>query len=333
MLLLGLAILLLAGAVLVHFAVDPAGLVVVRNALLAQPADRAAFEWTPESLPADFKQARGPMPASLAPIAAQVIGGRGADSLFAKALAIAAHLREFSGDGEGIHSDTEDAYWKIRRQNTGYCADYTQVFTGLAYAAQISTREWAISWKEWGKGHAFNEIYDPALKKWILIDSFNSLYMVDAQTRSPLSTLDVYDRLTASTENPNIEVVPIVPGQFQFKNGAMALDYYRAGINELSLWWGADVFSLDSSVLVRWSAKVSHVLEPIVAVLVGAQPRLKLLATERNASDVKELSQIKTQFLLAIVATLLGLVLIAMGLSLWARDRRRARLSMRARVA
>ena len=324
----GLVLIAIAAGVFLRFAASSSGLVVVRNALLAETAVRSEFEWTPNRIPEDFRLYHGAVPDELNPAIVQILGAvTGADN-FDKALAIAGHLRESRGDGEGIHADTVTAYLAIRNQHTGYCADFTQVFTGLAYGARVPVREWAISWRDWGKGHSFNEIFEPRLDKWILIDSFNSLYMVDAATHTPLSTLEVYDRLRRAGD-PQIEVVPIVKRNYQFSSAQEALDYYREGVNELSLWWGNDVFSLDENPLPKFAGKISRLLEPIASVLMGERPPLKLLVNRRNSSDSKQLANVRLQFFLAVGAMSLGFFLAIAGLVMRKRSHDQAMRSRR----
>src|SRR3546814_14332335 len=78
-------------------------------------------------------------------------------------------------------------------------------------------------------GHAFNEIWDPALQKWVFIDSFVSFYVVDRASGVPLSALEFRAALLEEPDAEAIEVMQTVPERFPFKSVERALDWYRRG--------------------------------------------------------------------------------------------------------
>lgn len=48
-----------------------------------------------------------------------------------------------------------------------------------------------------GEGHAFNEIYDHRLAKWVVIHSFFSFHLTVRASGEPLSSLELRERLAA----------------------------------------------------------------------------------------------------------------------------------------
>src|SRR3546814_14131094 len=87
-----------------------------------------------------------------------------------------------------FQSNTRETYEKIVGGEGGYCSDYTQSFNALALAAGLDVREWGFAWADMANGHAFNEIWDPTLQKWVFIDSFVSFYVIDRASGIPLSS-------------------------------------------------------------------------------------------------------------------------------------------------
>ena len=85
-------------------------------------------------------------------------------------------------------------FLQIREQGKGYCADYSQVFTALALSTGIPVREWGLGFEGFGRGHAFNEVYDSEQRKWVFIDSYHSLYVIDRGSHNPLSTIEFHNQ-------------------------------------------------------------------------------------------------------------------------------------------
>ena len=157
--------------------------------------------------------------------------------------------------GNAIQSDTRETFRRITENNEGYCSDFTQVFNGLALAAHLPVREWGLSFDGFsGDGHAFSEIYDPALNKWVFLDTFNSFYVVDPVTQIPLSVLEFREQLESNPTALVGAVRFIDEGAFGMKDAATAIDYYRRGTAQFFLWFGNDVFHYDQNPLVSFSS-------------------------------------------------------------------------------
>lgn len=286
--------------------------VKVRNALVAHVGQPADFTWTPDAVPATFLTNRGPVPARFERTATLLSATNGDVPLMGLelALSISSHLMSAPMRvGGPVQSSVEVAYEAITRRGGGYCADFTQVFAGIAVAAGLPVRTWSISFEGFGAGHAFSEVFDERLGKWVLVDSFHSLYFVDPATREPLSVLEVHDRLLAfGGSAAPMEIQRIVPDRFPFRSEAMALDYYRRGMTQLALSWGTNVFDYDRSRPVRWSAAVSRHLERLVAILVGQYPEMRIYPRGVSLRDVDQLTRTRNRFLLATGALTLALL-------------------------
>jgi len=299
--------------------------VTIRNALVARMGVSTEFEWTPSETPPSFLVDRGPVPPEFAQVAARVAST--ADDVpaegFELAQAVARHLMSAPRRvGGPVQSGVGVAYAAITRQGRGYCADFTQVFTAISTAVGLPVRTWAISFESFGAGHTFNEVFDNGMRKWVLIDSFHSLYFVDAATHEPLSVIEVHDRLLALDGLPeSVLIRRIGDGRFPFRSDAMALDYYRRGMPQLALSWGSNVFDYERSMPIQASARVSRHLERLVAILLGTYPKLLIYPEGVSERDVATLFRARDRFLLASAA--LGLALLTFGWQLVALIRRR----------
>lgn len=310
LILITVILLTTSSAWLLYMVSSPEQAARVRNALISSAGERSDFEWSADEVPGSYLLERREAPEQFKRIARDLFEGRNQyQGGFQRALLIAEHLDENSGRGTPIQSSTEEAYNTIIKKGTGYCADYTQVFIGIALAADIPVREWGMSFKDFGAGHAVNEIYDSELGKWIFIDSFNSFYLRDRSTGKPLSVLELYDHLhaDAGSEDADIEVIPIKTDKFRFKSPEAALKYLGQGKDQLFLWWGNNVFSYDRHPLVRIVAGVSRSLEQSVAILAGIQPGIRILRTASNSAAIDELKWIRLSVWSALIVLVLSI--------------------------
>jgi hypothetical protein len=299
--------------------------VKIRNGLVASVGAPADFEWTPQSLPPSFRANQAQPSEQYRQAVAQLAKVDADPPKRGKelALAISRHLSGEPGKRAGgpIQSSLEAAYTGITRNRRGYCADFTQVFTGLAIAAGLPVRTWSISFETFGAGHAFNEIYDADLAKWVLIDPFHSLYFIDPTSLEPLSVIEVHDRLLAlNGESRPIAIQRITDGRLPFRSEELAIEYYRRGMSQLALAWGNNVFDYDQSPPVRWSAAVSRHLERAVAILIGKYPSIRIYPKGVSQRDVDGLFRARDRFVLAMSAFLVACgVFGAMLLATWRR--------------
>lgn len=299
----------LAGAVLVGalgylgFALDSGeALTRLRNSLVAVTGTPADFDWAPPGGPPGFRLESAPAPDEFRR-AAGGLGGPGTDDVVL-AVAMVEHLRARPKRRGPIKASTLEAYREIRATGRGYCADYTQVFNGLAYAADLPVREWGMSFGAFaGVGHAFSEVYSRELGKWVFVDPINGFIARDRDAGVPLSVVEFRARLAADAAT--IEVLP-VGDAFLFDSEQAVFDYYRQGLEEFYLWFGNDVFSYDAHPAVQFAGRFGRPVEQLAAILLGIHPRMHILPTADNGPAIQALQRFKywigAALLLAIAA-------------------------------
>ena len=289
--------------------------VKVRNSLVAQVGEPADFDWAPEETPPGFLGDSGRPHEAYRAIRGSLLalGREDATPGLDGALAISEHLmKNPERRGGPIQRDTVTTYREIIDKGRGYCADFTQVFNAIAITAGLPVREWSIAFDAFGSGHAFNEIYDSQRGKWILVDSFHSLYFVDSASEEPLSVLGVHDRLLSLGTSDGVEIRRIGDGRIPFRSDDLALDYYRRGMSQLALLWGNNVFDYERQPLVRFAARFGRSAEQAMAILAGVYPEVVIYPTGVSQRDVDALFRKRQHFFLA-----LGAVAVSGLLMLW----------------
>jgi hypothetical protein len=299
--------------------------VKIRNGLVAELAQPEDFTWTPGTTPATFKQNQLPPSASYRAAAQAIVSESPGPAPQGLSLAIAMSRHLMSAPkrvGGPIQSSLDDTYRRITQKGQGYCADFTRVFSGLAVAAGLPVRTWSISFESFGAGHSFNEIYDAALGKWVMVDPFHSIYFVDQETGTPLSVLELHDRIVLSGAG-GVSIRPIVAGAMPFASDALALDYYRRGFKQLALVWGNNVFDYDESAAIRTAARASRHVERAVAIGTGMYPELMIYPEGRSNRDVDALFRVRDRFVISSVLVVLSvLVFGALLFRTWCPPRR-----------
>jgi len=283
-------------------------LVRLRNSLGARIGEVSDFTWPPDDPPAGFLTAREPAPGRLVAAASSVSTRLENDDPGALAVGVALSqdlMRAPKRVDGPVHARSDETYRAIVEQGRGYCGDFVKAFTALALASGIPVRQWGFAFDAFGSGHTFNEVYDSKLRKWVMLDSFHSLYFVDPASRLPLSTLEVHDRLLAIGESPqDIEIVRVVPERVPFRTDELALDYYRRGMPQLWLVWGSNVFDYESSFAGRVEARVHRSVGQLVGMLTDRYPAIRVYPVGLSRRDFRALMETRREFLLA--ATFLG---------------------------
>jgi len=287
-----------------------------RNALLAKAGSASDFNWTPANVPADFAQEHAPVPTALAQwrsltpdgdVLTRVLGIARAlprygpsieqeqglappleqedsardGTALPRALSIARTLSSKPRLGGQIAASTLVTLSKIESTGTGYCADYTKVFSALAYAAGIPVRQWSFSFDGFGGwGHTFNEFWDAEEQRWLMIDVFEGFYPRDTKAGAPLSALEFRERLLTSPAS--IQWERIAPPVFGFKDDATALQYFQRGANEWYLSWGNITLGYDEQPLVVFASHFGRLPEQVAAVLTGVQPGIRVMLHDGN---------------------------------------------------
>jgi hypothetical protein len=272
----------------------------LRNALLLDVASRADTEWTPDAVPISFKAER--LPASTRFRA--IVSALGVDRMegdWSKAVALADHLTRNSKDLGAIQSDLTTAYGEITQNGKGYCADYTQVYLGLAHAAGLFAREWAFSFDGFGGyGHTLIEVFDRRRGRWLWLDVYNNVHAIDPRTGEPLSALEF--RSYASGAREYVVIQRNGPGRLGYKYPEKLIEYYRRGADEWYLWAGNAVFTYESSLLVRAGAIVARPAEQLLAILAGVHPRIRAIVSDRNAGKLEKMAQLRNTLRVVLVS-------------------------------
>lgn len=301
----------------------------IRNAMVAELGEPAETNWTPSAVPANFRWESRPAPAFFTTIVGAVLPEEARqESTLAKAVRLARHLRETAHHGAPIQASTRETYEKIVAGKGGYCSDYTQAFNALALAAGLKVREWGFTWEDMANGHAFNEIWEPDLQKWVFIDAFTSFYVADAATGLPMSALEFRSALLAEPGAGEPRVVPIVAERFGFKSAEKALEWYRRGIPQMFLLLGNSVFSYDENPIIRLTEPLPRSVEMMTAILLGQHPRF-LFVPSTSRPDVKnKVVRLHWQLTWVLVKLAASLVLgIGLLIYLWRLMRARMRVT------
>ena len=301
------AFVVVLGAVLAYAVRPPFENTRMRNSLVARLGTPQDFEWTPAHLPQGFILDTGTIPAPFVQAAQKAhAASRPEDPSWSTALALGRHLASGPGRGSGIKKSTLAAYRIIMARKAGYCADFTQVFNGLSRAAGLAVREWGMSFDGFGgNGHAFNEIYDSTLGKWVFIDSYMSFYVEDPVTNIPLSAMEFRERLRNGRDTDQLRIVPIDRKRFAFRSAAQAIAYYGKGADQMYLWFGNNVFSYDQQPLVAFLGRYSRALEQATAIILGVHPSMMIIPSRTNASMVNWLFKKRDLFFAGTVLFLL----------------------------
>ena len=306
---------------LLQEATDPREAVRLRNSLLASAGVPQDFSWTPTTTPASFLVNRDPPPESIVLAVRQIVT---ATDGWSQGIQIATHLGQVSPRGGAIQSSTAETYRAMRTTGGGYCADYTQVFIGLATAAGLPVREWGLAFDGFGgDGHAIVEIYDGSRAQWLMLDPFNSFYPADVATGAPMSVLEFRARLATPEPLATTRIVRIVPAAFGFRDDANLVAYFQQGVDQFYLWWGSNVFSYERQPLVAVAGRVSRSAEQLAGIVTGVHPGIRIYPTPGNRLLIAQLDGTRTHTLLYSAAILvLGVLLCGQGWLLLRRHRR-----------
>lgn len=304
---IGCLLLLLAFVLSMSF--PPSEATRLRNALVLQVAAAQDLQWTPEAIPASFRVEH------LAPSASyqKIVDELGIHQLpndWDKAVRLADHLTRHARDRGPIQAGLDETYVGIVRDGRGYCADFTEVYLGLVYAAGLFAREWAFSSDGFGgKGHAFIEVYDNQRKRWLFIDVYNNVHAVHAETREPVSATEFRDFVLGA--GPALDVQRNGPGRLGYKYTDKLLEFYRSGASQWYLWGGNAVFTYDAHPLVRIAGLAGPAAEQAVAIVAGVHPHILAPRTEVNGEQIDRMLQLRIVLIGVFCAgLLLGVVLV-----------------------
>lgn len=315
-----LAIAVSVGSLLPYLA-DPAELVRLRNALLIEDKP-TVIDWSPETVPRDFKlQSSPPADFFMDVVAALELDPQASN--WERALVLAGHLLEDRTDqvGGAIQSSLEDTYRIIRGTGRGYCGDYADVFAAMALTAGIPVRLWAFSFDGFGgSGHVFNEVWDEQEGRWKAIDPFHNYYFTGTDGQV-LSAMDFRSLMMIDPLLPGfLAIEPRAKAVFSEESRARA--FYVDGLAEWYLWWGNNVFEYDHALLVRLLAPLHRAAEQLGGFIQGYHPRIRVLPVARELVAYERMLSLRVQVMLAFWISLAsGAVLLLLVMQGW-RQRR-----------
>jgi len=131
-------------------------------------------------------------------------------STLVKVIKIAEHFNNFFKKGRGLGLASDDSYIAMRYKQGGVCSDFAQVFINFCIINDIKIREWGIKGSTKGTrgGHSFNEFWSEELKKWILIDVYNGIFIINKSSRELLSVSQLVDYISGfNTYNLDFELM------------------------------------------------------------------------------------------------------------------------------
>lgn len=323
---LSLAVLFLSILSLAPYMTSSTELVRMRNALVLIEERGHGFDWTPDSMPADFMLERGPADPVFVEAAGR-LGLAGMSSDWDKVSAISRHLLSNPHlVGTANQSDLRDTYRRILEDGTGYCGDFTRVFMAFAITAGIPVRAWSFSFDGFGgDGHIWPEIWNRQLKRWQLVDVFNNFYF-QGQDGVPISAAEF--RQAMLTTPKSIHYALLYPGArpgYEIEEKMWA--WYRRGLPEWYMLWGNNVFSYDKATMVLNLGQFSRSLEELKAITEGVYPHVSLMVDEANRGRVNVLWRLRYHLFAAACVGALALVAFLLSLCFWfpARTRTRTR--------
>jgi len=132
-------------------------------------------------------------------------------STIVKVIKIAEHFNTFFKRGPGLGLASSESYITMRYKKGGVCSDYAQVFINFCIINDIKVREWGIKGGSQSVigGHSFNEFWSEELKKWILIDVYNSVFIINKSSRELLSVSQLVDYMSSANAD-NLEFQQMV---------------------------------------------------------------------------------------------------------------------------
>ena len=248
--------------------------VQVRNSLVVDLGLPDETNWPPKAVPTDFNWERRTAPQRFVEVAEAVLRDSPDDITdFDKALLLSRHVRANAREGRPIQANAWLTYQKLTSGQGGYCSDFTQTINALGLAAGLQVREWGFAWDSFANGHAFNEIWEPSLQKWILLDSHHGFYVVDSASGIPLSALEFRDHLMSEVDPASVRLVPISEQTFDERRIRYERDFYGSGAPRFFLLMGNNVYSYDAHPLIQITEDLPRSIEMLTAILLGEHPR------------------------------------------------------------
>ena len=260
----------------------------VRNSMVAELGQPIDVDWSPNAVPEEFHWEQRPAPTRFVDVVKEVLRDAPADMTdFETALRLARHLKASAREGQPIQANAWLTYQKLTTGQGGYCSDFSRTMDALALSAGLSVREWGFTWESLANGHAFKEIWEPSLHKWIFLDSFHGFYVVDKDSGTPLSVLEFRSHLMDGNDPNTVRLVPINGERFDEVRINRERSYYARGMPRMFLLLGNNVFSHDAQPLIQMAEALPRSVEMLTAILLSQQPRF-LFVPPKNRPDLRK---------------------------------------------
>lgn len=302
----------------------------VRNALVIELGLPSETNWPPSAVPSAFNWESRIAPEPFVEVVESVLRDS-PDGItdFEKALLLSRHVRLNAREGRPIQANAWLTYQKLTSGQGGYCSDFTQTINALGLAAGLQVREWGFAWESFANGHAFNEIWEPSLQKWVLLDSHHGFYVVDSASGVPLSALEFRDHLMTEADPASVRLVPISEETFDERRIGNERAFYASGAPRFFLLMGNNVYSYDAHPLVQITEDLPRSIEMLTAILLGEHPRfLYVPPIERPdlKQEVEAMAWIRHRTLIEIaLGAVTGLAIVLLLLSFLTSDRSKRR--------
>jgi len=312
---LGLALLVLAVALMWPHLFGGTEHVRVRNALQLGPDWQEADDWRPPQRPAGYRFESVAADPRLAAVLRSLALETQPDD-WARARAIGRHLLASAPGlvGNPIQGDLWATHQRITQRGEGYCGDFVRVFQALANAAGLVVRPWAFSFDGFGgHGHIWVELWHGQEQRWQLIDIFDNFYFVKAGTERPLGALELRRAMLDGQAGVGrgLELRRLVPeARPGYDIEAKAWEYFERGLHQWYLPFGNNVFSVDAAPTVRAFAGWSRLGEGLGALVSGRAPDVRILASDRNAAARASLQSVRQRAFAALACGTLGVLLL-----------------------
>jgi Transglutaminase-like superfamily len=307
----GVVVVVLTGLSFLPYLLGGVDVTRARNALVLD--SEPVVDWAPPQWPVDFKVDQVAPDPRFTQVVSR-LGLQGLNDDTDRALTIARWLLTASRPltGGPIEADLWQSYRLIVEEGQGDCAAFSRVFTALAVAAGIPVRQWAFSFNDYGgHGHVLPEIWHAAAGQWLAMDvSNNYLFLREGR---PTSALRARQALLAGDPAFAFGLIhpDVRPG---YTDPAKAVAYYRRGLPQWYLWWGANPFSYAHAPGVQALQAWFHAGAQALGMAWNVHPRIRLLADDLASPAAREMHRFRQHLLAGALALLCAFCLFVFGL-------------------
>ena len=103
-----------------------------------------------------------------------------------------------------------------------------------------------------------------------------------------------------------MQVISLFSDRSYFKTPDEALEYYARGSDQFFMFWGNNVFSFESNVLMQMLEGFPRSIEVMGAIALGVHPSIRLVETETNAEHIGALFAARRIFLAYFLVCIVG---------------------------